>query len=136
MKTFLVLILVLLGVWIPIEVAYIHRLTSAERVKTRIAVKLTGGTNHLYLSLPRGSYVCAFSNEPELKPAFTAAPSNSKEIQPDTVILRDGRTLVSKKNTQWVKFHVTDNNYSVVEIQTVVPQESRGAVYLVVGGAF
>jgi hypothetical protein len=135
MKNFVILIIVLVGVWASLEIAYVYRLTSTERVKTRIAVKLGIGTNHLYLSLPRGGYICAFSNTPELKPSFTAGPSGNKEIQSDTTIQRDGRTL-AKANTQWIKFHVNDNNYSVVEITTSVRQESKEPVYLIVGGTF
>jgi len=127
-------ILIIIGLWVSFEIAYIYRLTSVERVKTRVAVKLGIGANRLYLSLPKGSYVCAFSNTPELTPSFTAGPSNSKERQPDTVILRDGRELVSKANVQWIKFNVKDNRYSAVEIQTSMQQESKEPTYLVVGG--
>ena len=133
---FLAVILIALVLWIPYEAAYVYRLSSRERVMTKGAVQLSAGINHLYLSLPRGAYVCAFSNTPDLKPSFSASPSVHKAIHTDTTILRDGRPLVPKSNAQWLKFHVKNDSYSVVEIETAVQQESGNPVYLIVGGTF
>lgn len=134
LKLFTVIIAVIV-LLIPFEMAYIYRLSSKERVMTRGAVLLKPGMNRLYLSLPRGSYVCAFSVDPNLTPSFTASPNDRREIHVNTEIIRGGRRIVNS-DAQWIKFNVKDDGYSVVDIEITVQQESANPVYVIIGGTF
>jgi len=132
----LLLLAAIVGVWVSFEVAYVYRLASTERVLTKVAVKLSAQEDDVYLTLPRGSYVCAFANTPDMSPAFSGTARNTTQGTVDTTISCDGRTLAAKNNAQWLTFRVRDDNYSVIDIHTSVHPNSNEPLYLIVGGTF
>ena len=135
-KVFTIGAIVVLCLWASFEFAYISRIISDERVRTKGAFKVELGTNYLYLSLPKGSYQCGFYNNVDMKNAFNVESGDDREQRAEIEVSQGGRTLVPQANTHWTSFHINDNDYAVVEIQTILKQKMSKPVYLIVGGAF
>ena len=137
LKTIKVLAVISLVLFSSREVVYLFRAISRERVLTRVSVRLEPGANRLYLSLPRGHYLCGLFNEPNLRLSFDrTTASGSKNLQSEIKIASEGKDLVPKTNLQVVKFIVSDYSYPTVEISATVPTEYKEPVYLIVRATF